>query len=749
MPIDISNFSKPQQDPAEITSPPGLASLVQCSGHSLTSGFGLANSSLRASSRLAGLFNSSQEWNQSIAGAVLGWTDTSTNPGGISWLSTRLPRYRKRAPYSGDADVVLLQYGKNDVNNVGLASVNAGVPTAQGLSIFLNSLRTALTLFRASARLQAGDKTTNLDATIALNTGANWSNVATAAQPSLKRGSGAVVGSKVGYITTTTNGATGALTVTVPGDYPGSAICPLFFQFVADNALTAGTITASGGVTGTYDLFSSVGGVHGRADSVIGQKNLVTWRFTGASIPAANGTPFTITLTPSALAGGTWGFAEWGIEAESPPVIAVLDITKDNPAGGFWSNVTNASLVTWNAGIANLIATEFTDGTVYFVPVDTIVGGGGQLASSTLNGAITTGAPATGGVLPITSTTGWPQTGALMIAPGTNPAQEIITWTGVSGNTLTGITRGAYGTAATAYNSLTAVAQLLPAAIANFYTDGVHWTERTQGLVAGAVSRAISVASQNPATNSNRVGPGRADIRCQLGCSASQILPPGTITPLFWNQSLIDTAILQDPTAAPGVAGNPGSYTRIFAKDDGLYAINATVNYTQGKAASAGAAATAGVRNLYIRKNGVNTNLLAVSTVYPTTADQNSIISCLQSVNGQIELRAGDFIEIIVYCQAAANQGVIDSLGAAVTTTGQTAWTVASGAGIVNNDYLRCDDEIVLVTAGGGTASLTVTRAQLGTTAATHLITASAFTGVAVQANSPLPTFTMYRQQAI
>jgi hypothetical protein len=70
---------------------------------------------------------------------------------------------------------------------------------------------------------------------------------------------------------------------------------------------------------------------------------------------------------------------------------------------------------------------------------------------------------------------------------------------------------------------------------------------------------------------------------------------------------------------------------------------------------------------------------------------------------------------------------VATTLSAAITTTTATAASVTSGTGIVNNDYIQIGSEIMKVTAGGGTGTLTVTRGQLGTTAATHL------TGTATQ----------------
>lgn len=49
-----------------------------------------------------------------------------------------------------------------------------------------------------------------------------------------------------------------------------------------------------------------------------------------------------------------------------------------------------------------------------------------------------------------------------------------------------------------------------------------------------------------------------------------------------------------------------------------------------------------------------------------------------------------------------------------------TTFAVASGTGFANNDFVRLDDEIVQITAGGGTASWTVLRGQKQTLAAAH-----------------------------
>lgn len=58
----------------------------------------------------------------------------------------------------------------------------------------------------------------------------------------------------------------------------------------------------------------------------------------------------------------------------------------------------------------------------------------------------------------------------------------------------------------------------------------------------------------------------------------------------------------------------------------------------------------------------------------------------------------------------------------ATVTSGATTLTVSS-SGLMADDrdtILRCEDELMIVTAGQGTTSLTVTRGAFGTTAAAH-----------------------------
>jgi prepilin-type N-terminal cleavage/methylation domain-containing protein len=69
-----------------------------------------------------------------------------------------------------------------------------------------------------------------------------------------------------------------------------------------------------------------------------------------------------------------------------------------------------------------------------------------------------------------------------------------------------------------------------------------------------------------------------------------------------------------------------------------------------------------------------------------------------------------------------ADSSPTTTLAAAISSTSQTSITVASAAGFptVIPYLVKVDNEILLVDAGAGTTTWTVTRGQAGTTAATH-----------------------------
>ena len=68
-------------------------------------------------------------------------------------------------------------------------------------------------------------------------------------------------------------------------------------------------------------------------------------------------------------------------------------------------------------------------------------------AATTLNGAITATSPANGGSLTVTSTTGFASPGNLIVTPGLTSTAELISYTGTTAMTFTGITRCAGGNA--------------------------------------------------------------------------------------------------------------------------------------------------------------------------------------------------------------------------------------------------------------------------------------------------------------
>lgn len=76
------------------------------------------------------------------------------------------------------------------------------------------------------------------------------------------------------------------------------------------------------------------------------------------------------------------------------------------------------------------------------------------------------------------------------------------------------------------------------------------------------------------------------------------------------------------------------------------------------------------------------------------------------------------------YCEREFLKTTGDTVTTADPGTGGTTLAVQSADGFPDTGsfYVLVDDEVMLVTAGAGTTSWTVTRAQLGTTAASHTI---------------------------
>lgn len=82
---------------------------------------------------------------------------------------------------------------------------------------------------------------------------------------------------------------------------------------------------------------------------------------------------------------------------------------------------------------------------------------------------------------------------------------------------------------------------------------------------------------------------------------------------------------------------------------------------------------------------------------------------------------------VVEYCEREFLKTTGDTVTTADPGTGDTTLAVTSADGFPDSGsfYVQVDDEVMLVTAGAGTTSWTVTRAQLDTTAAAHAIGAA------------------------
>jgi hypothetical protein len=123
--------------------------------------------------------------------------------------------------------------------------------------------------------------------------------------------------------------------------------------------------------------------------------------------------------------------------------------------------------------------------------------------------------------------------------------------------------------------------------------------------------------------------------------------------------------------------------------------------------------------NLYIcgaHGGGTEPELIRV----PITATFNGTAVVTDTINS---ITAGTCSPVTEFFNSGNATAV--TTASAITTTATTAVTVASNTNIAIGNYIEINTEIMLVTAKAGTTSLTVARGQLGSTAATHLISQS------------------------
>jgi hypothetical protein len=115
--------------------------------------------------------------------------------------------------------------------------------------------------------------------------------------------------------------------------------------------------------------------------------------------------------------------------------------------------------------------------------------------------------------------------------------------------------------------------------------------------------------------------------------------------------------------------------------------------------------------NLYVCENGRVYQITMATlngTATPTVSTFNTPVSSVGS--------AATCSPVTEFLSVKANT----TLSAAITSTTATTVHISAGSGIANSDYIQVDSEIMHVSSGGGTATLTVARGQLGTTTATH-----------------------------
>jgi len=151
--------------------------------------------------------------------------------------------------------------------------------------------------------------------------------------------------------------------------------------------------------------------------------------------------------------------------------------------------------------------------------------------------------------------------------------------------------------------------------------------------------------------------------------------------------------------AANGRMSNQGSY-------------NPFVNLALGTGALAAGATDMA---LEIEATGNGSNRVAATASQVTTSVTNDTTQLVHTWNFTTSF-------------AITEEGIFDGTTAPTQTTttqsriaGDTSVTVTSGTGFSNNDYLQWEQEIVQVTAGGGSGTFsTIVRAQKGTSAASH-----------------------------
>jgi hypothetical protein len=131
----------------------------------------------------------------------------------------------------------------------------------------------------------------------------------------------------------------------------------------------------------------------------------------------------------------------------------------------------------------------------------------------------------------------------------------------------------------------------------------------------------------------------------------------------------------------------------------------------------------------YYDNPGLNGNLWVCAT-NPTPAARLNYVSFASGTNfagTPLAFASGSAINPLTSSSSSCSPvtefldiSATTTLSAAITSTGATSISVSSGTKLANSDYIQVDSEVMQISSGGGTTSLTVTRGVLGTSAATH-----------------------------
>lgn len=318
---------------------------------------------------------------------------------------------------------------------------------------------------------------------------------------------------------------------------------------VAGNYITAltGDITASGpgSVAATLATVNSNVGSFTNAAITVNGKGLVTAASSGAvtnltdvgtdGITITNGTGAVLGASPVTISQQVSDTTHNGY-------LNSTDWTTFNGKVGGKANLTTVGAVPYvsASGILSQDAANlFWDATNHSLGIGTnapghsldVLGparmGSGPASLTTLNGLIISSIPATGGALTVNSVTGYPTAGALIV--GT----EVITYTGISGSTFTGITRGALGSTAGSSANGTPV---------NYYLASASTSQTAKPAMVVAGDGTIGFGISAPTVSFDFQAPSSGSIfrfwaTSTTNAQASLYLSAGSVNWTFYNKN--------------------------------------------------------------------------------------------------------------------------------------------------------------------------------------------------------------------